>query len=33
MEGKTENLNPHLNTQYFAAVSNAFQFLSPKVKT
>ena len=33
MEEKRENLSPHLNTQYFAAASNEFQFPNPEVKT
>ena len=33
MEGKKENLSSHLNTQYFAAASNEFQFPSPEVRT
>ena len=33
MEGKNENLSPHLNMQYFAAASNEFQFPSPEVNT
>ena len=34
MQEKNENLSPHLNTQYFAAASNDFQFPSTElVKT
>ena len=33
MEGKNKNLSPNLNTQYFVAASNMFQFPSPEVKT
>ena len=33
MEGKNENLSPHLNMQYFAAASKEFQFPSQEVNT